>query len=169
MKKFLFILAIVFMPLIGFSQSVMSVGDLLKLSKYLSAKDDSYANILEKYGYNRSYQKSDTQYYFYKNCRLLIALPNNSGVEIEASPKNEKATFIYLSFYEDGGYISVESYGKANFNKWVAQLKALGYKENGNSGEGTRGRSWEYSKRGLPDVSIWNDYDSTYQLCLNFK
>ncbi len=168
MKKSVLFLAILFFPFVAYSQGIISVGDFLKLRQYISARNSQASVILSKNGYVKLYQKSEAEFYFYKNCRLQIAHENYSGVEIEASPKNEKATFICVSTNPYGGNISVTSYGKANFNKWVTQIKTLGYRNNGNGGEGNHGRSWEYSKRGAPDISIWNDYSSTYTLSVNY-
>ena len=168
MKRVLFALAIAFMPIIGFSQSIISVGDMIKARQYVRTQDSRFSDILASNGYNQSYQKSQTEFYFYKNCRLQIAHSNYSEVEIEASPKNEKSTFICVSTNPYGGVVSATSYGKANFNKWVAQLKSLGYKNNGNGGEGNHGKSWEYSKSGSPNIEIWNDYGSTYVLSISY-
>lgn len=168
MKKFLLFLIITFIPLISFSQGVMSVGDIIKIRNYVRTQDSMASDILGKNGYKQSYQKSQTEFYFYKNCRLQIAHSNYSEIEIEASPKNEKATFLCVSTNPYGGVVSVTSYGKANFNKWVAQLKSLGYKNNGNGGEGNHGKSWEYSKSGSPNIEIWNDYGSTYVLSISY-
>lgn len=168
MKRFLIILATTFIPLVSFSQSIISVGDIIKVRKYISTQDSRASDVLANNGYTQSYQKSKTEFYFYKNCRLQIAHSNYSEVEIEASPKNEKATFICVSTNPYGGVVSATSYGKANFNKWVAQLRSLGYKNNGNGGEGNHGRSWEYSKSGSPNIEIWNDYSSTYVLSINY-
>jgi hypothetical protein len=168
MKKLLLFLALAILPCLAFSQGIMSVGDFLKLRQSVSAQNSQTSEILSKNGYVKSYQKSQTEFYFYKNCRLQIAPENYQGIEIEASPMNEKATFICISTNPYGGYISVTSYGKANFNKWVAQIKALGYRNNGNGGEGNQGRDWGYSKRGAPDLSIWNDYGNTYVLSVEY-
>ena len=168
MKKSVLFLAILFFPFVAYSQGIMSVGDFLKLRQSVSAQNSQTSEILSKNGYVKSYQKSQTEFYFYKNCRLQIAPENYKGIEIEASPMNEKASFICISTNPYGGIISITSYGKANFNKWVAQIKALGYRNNGNGGEGNQGRDWGYSKRGAPDLSIWNDYVDTYVLSVEY-
>ena len=170
MKRLFLILAIAFMPLLAFSQDVLSVGDLLKFVHYAQIGNKNFTEILSKNGYTNVYEKErDTEFYIYKNCRLQVAEPNYSGIEMEAVPSNEKASYIYLHLNNDGAYISVTSFGKRNFNRWVAQLKSLGYKNNGHGGEGNHGRDWEYSKKGSPDLTIWNDYGTQYDLNLNFK
>lgn len=159
---------------IGVYAQFLSVSDLLKLRTAFKNKQETQveaaikATIVQK-GYGDVYQPSDDKLYFYKNCKLVVV---NGGLArdnyIDAEPKNSYSSMGYISISKYGGYISVSVYSKANAQKWFNQLKVLGYKDNGDSGEGNKGQSWEYSKIGYPDICIWNDYGNTYSLSVSF-
>lgn len=154
------------------AQTILSVNDLLKIQASIRKNTNEWVDILTSRGYTKTYQQSPVSYYFYKGCKLIIPDDEGSrlrGIEIEASPKNSNASFINLIVDEyGGGYASITVYGKANAQKWVNQIKALGYRSNSNGGKGNQGQSWEYSKSGYPDLCLWNDYGTTYALSLNF-
>lgn len=176
MRKNLFLLGISFLLTLNVcSQSIMTVNDLLQIRTAVlkNAKGDmTLVNILQKRGYVKTYKVSDDDWYFYKDCRLVITDSFGAklrGIEIEAIPQDSKASFLNLiADGYGGGYASLTVYGKANAKKWFNQIKALGYRSNSSGGKGNQGQSWEYSKRGYPDLCIWNDYGDTYVLSLNF-
>ena len=174
-KRFLILCASVLLA-IGVHAQFITVSDLLQLRKVLRSGRHEQINavvdaaIINK-GYENKYSPSDNELYFYKNCRLVIAdSPGRlaRGIEVDAEPKNSLASMCYISVGQYGGYISVTVYSKANAQKWIDQLKALGYRNNGNGGEGNQGRDWEYSKMGYPDITVWNDYGVTYSLSVSF-
>jgi hypothetical protein len=87
---------------------------------------------------------------------------------MEASPKSAQASFVevYQDEYKCTQYFHIEVtvYGKANAQKWLAQLKGLGYRINTSmSYSGFGQNNWYYEKRGYPILTLKNE-GSTYTL-----
>ena len=154
------------MPLICNGQVFLSVQDVLGMRKSVIRNDNQAAQILKARGYTKQY-KSEVFNYFYKNCKLtVIDGYRYDGREMEASPKSAQASFVrvYQDEFKLKQYFNIEVtvYGKANAQKWLAQLKGLGYRiYSSNSGVGRN--DWYYVKRGYPDLTLTNE-GSTYTL-----
>jgi len=150
----------------GYSRSILSVNDLLNIRKSLRTQTNTWMQILEGRGYTNYYEHSENRHIYYKDCYLYIANRTAKGIEIEAEPQDNKASFIEMSIAGGTLYVDLIAYGKANAQKWFNQLSALGYRSNGQGGQGNQGQDWSYSKSGYPDISIWNDYGDYYSMSI---
>ena len=114
--------------------------------------------MLAKNGYTK--QKLSGFNVYAKGCKAK-KVDYMNGVNLEASPANSKAWMASIQTYGRSLTVDFYCYGKANFKKVVAQMKAAGY-EVESEGQGNQGQSWVAYADGKPDVSVWNDYGDTY-------
>lgn len=167
-KKIVFIFALVLMPLICNGQVFLSVQDVLGMRKSVIRNDNQAAQILKARGYTKQFKSEDSNY-FYKNCKLTVIDGSiYDPRKMEASPKSAQASFVevYQDEYKCTQYFHIEVtvYGKANAQKWLAQLKGLGYRINTSmSYSGFGQNNWYYEKRGYPILTLKNE-GSTYTL-----
>jgi hypothetical protein len=77
--------------------------------------------------------------------------------------KNGVASSIEMN-KSNGMHVSLDVYSKTSFMSLVKQIKALGYRQNDESGQGSQGQDWCFSKSGWPNLDIWNDYGFNYTL-----
>lgn len=170
MKKLILIFCMALLHAAAFCQSFLTVKELLSLQNALHQKKvNAGQTILQNKGYTKIYERGKHDSYFYKNCKLVVPddrVSELNGVSVEATPKNGNATFIRVYHIPEDNYgaITVTVYGKENALKWIGQLKELGYRDNGEGGQGPRGRDWFYEKAGYPSISLWNDNGPTYVL-----
>lgn len=178
MSKRIFVLLYVSCMLImGAYAQMLSVSDLLKLrNAFRSGQEEKIENAvyatLDAKGYDKTYCPTEDIIYRYKNCRLqIVDNPGRTaqGIDIDAEPRNASASIFNMSIHQYGAYFSVTVYSAVHAQKWKAQLKELGYRDNGNGGNGNQGRDWEYSKAGYPDFTIWNDHGNTYVLSVSLS
>lgn len=123
-------------------QRIPSINEILGMTSYVKVK--AYAQK------HPGYQVSES----------LDGFEKPTVVDIEAQYGSDNKTFIG---------VNVAVFTKKDVMTWIGQLKKLGYKTVEGGGEGARGRDWVYAKSGKPNISIWNDYGSTYILSVMFK
>lgn len=162
MRKIL-LLAFLLLPFVTEAQTFLSVNDLLNVRTSFLNHNKDWVQILRDRGYNKTQEIHGDQY-AYKNCRLTILDDDpyrSDGQVVEADTKTADASIV--RFYEDEFrmttyfHIEVIVYGKSNAQKWIQQIKALGYKSNNSAGSSGNGRNdWYYTKRGFPELHLMN-------------
>lgn len=176
MKKLLFLLCLI---ISGFSMANAQAPSISTLIKAIQQATETnakpVADMLDAAGYSYRFKIHEPDYgygkssiYVYsKNCKVVHEEHSN-GLEYTPVPESANASIIILRMIgnniED---IQVQVYSNAAFKTWISQLKTLGYQDTSDGGTGNYGRDWVYVSKGKPNISIWNDYSTTYVLTIS--
>jgi hypothetical protein len=121
--------------------------------------------VIKKYGYKKFATIEGTAYWC-KNCQVSKDYYPSGVLKCITGCNFKKGVASSISLYRINHrlQISLDVYSKSSFNLLLKQIKALGYRENNESGQGTQSQYWCFSKRGWPKLIIWNDYFNDYSL-----
>lgn len=146
-------------------QNFPSVKEVIMMNRMNSSQVSS---VLKKYGYKK-FKTIKGLAYWCKNCQVkLTYYPTGSPSGVTGCNfKNGVASSIEM-YQSNGMHVSLDVYSKTSFMSLVKQIKALGYRQNDESGQGSQGQDWCFSKSGWPNLDIWNDYGFNYTLSVEW-
>lgn len=147
-------------------QKFPSVKEIISLNQ-----GKSYAQIvsaIKKYGYKKFKTIEGTEYWC-KNCQVeKDCYPSGELKSILGCHfKIGVASSIELYKMHHRLHLNLNVYSKNSFTIIVKQIKALGYRGNGDDGGGTQAQIWTFSKPGCPTVGILDDYLGNYSLSVD--
>lgn len=176
MCRLIFWLTLIFVPIAVFAQ-IPTAKEIVYAVKLSTDNDFSpVAEMLNGCGYKVALYPQDGGYsttLYTLNCSVSQLDPNrlgSNGIEFVAQPSNSESSLAQVATLLGGQqfqYLNVTVYSREIVDRWLVQLKNLGYE--GGFYEGNHGCDWDMTKDQYPNVTIWNDYGDTYILTCTFK
>lgn len=165
-KRLLFLLLVICS--LSVKAQIPTISQLIRAT-VSNDRDQATMSLLQRHNYDFKFKNQNgynTNFVYGYNCMVSYEeWPD--GVNVHPTPKTASASIAEACVYDQKCVtLKIYVYSKAEMKKWLAQLKALGYKTTSNSGYTNNylGRVWEYAAPGKPLIRIWNDNVDTYIL-----